>query len=357
VPGIDVTDDPLMQARLFSYLDTQITRLGGPNFAELPINRPLVPVHNNQHDGFGRQSIPTSEANYHPNSLGGGFPKPAAGMASAFAHVRERIDGSKLRARSDSFADHFSQATLFLASLTPPERRHLTGALQFELGKVERLEVRQRVVDAILAPIDVALAREVAAAIGAKPPAAAPAAAGGAGRPRRSALARSPALSMAPTGAGGIATRTVAALVADGFAAADLETVKAALEAAGAVLELVAPTLGPVTADDGTSLTAPKSLLTTGSIRYDAVFVPGGAASLATLAARPEALRFVEDAYRHCKTIAVGEGAEDLLAPARQRHGLGEGADAGIVSGRVDRRLAAAFVEQIAQHRHWAREG
>ena len=352
VPGIDVTDDPLMQARLFSYLDTQLTRLGGPNFAELPINRPLAPVHNNQHDGFSRQGIPTSEANYHPNSLAGGFPKPAEGMANAFTHVCERIDGSKLRARSDSFADHFGQAALFLNSLTPPERRHLTGALQFELSKVERLEVRQRVVDVILAPIDLALACEVAAGIGAQEPDV-PATAK---KTQRAGVERSPALSMAATGDGGIATRKVAALVANGFTTADLRTCKAALEGAGAVIEIVAPTVGTVTGDDGTQFIAPMSLLTTGSIRYDAVFVPGGAASLASLGARPEALQFVEDAFRHCKTIALGDGAEALLKPAQQRHGKGDAAEVGIVSGRVDKKLAAAFIEQIANHRHWARE-
>ncbi|WNZ61018.1 catalase [Myxococcus sp. MxC21-1] len=169
VPGIDFTNDPLMQARLFSYLDTQLTRLGGPNFAELSINKPVCPVTNHQQDGFGRQTIPTSRANYHPNSLGGGCPV-LANPASAFRHTQERVEGHTIRARSGSFSDHFSQATLFYKSLSKPEQEHLVAALEFEVGKVERVEIRERVVNQILVNVDPELAVRVARAVGVTPP-------------------------------------------------------------------------------------------------------------------------------------------------------------------------------------------
>src|SRR4051812_22785831 len=136
VPGIEVTNDPLLQARLFSYLDTQLTRLGGPNFAEIPINRPLAPVANHQQDGFHRDTINTGNANYHPNSIGSGCPFLAG--EAGFVHRREKLHGSITRMRSESFRDHFSQATMFVASQSPAERRHLIQALRFELGKVTR---------------------------------------------------------------------------------------------------------------------------------------------------------------------------------------------------------------------------
>ncbi|HEY0195904.1 MAG TPA: catalase, partial [Kofleriaceae bacterium] len=142
VPGIEVTDDPLLQARLFSYLDTQLTRLGGPNFAEIPINRPIVPVTNHQQDGFHRDTINTGNANYHPNSIGSGCPFLAGD--AGFVHRTEKLHGHTGRTRSESFRDHFSQATMFVASQSPIERMHLIEALQFELGKVGRKAIRSR---------------------------------------------------------------------------------------------------------------------------------------------------------------------------------------------------------------------
>jgi catalase len=132
VPGIDVTNDPLLQARLFSYLDTQLTRLGGPNFHEIPIKLPIVPVHNHQQDGFHHDTITTGKANYHPNSIGGGCPVMATGD-DGYVHVPEMVGGPKARQRPDSFRDFFSQATLFFRSLSLVEQQHLANALRFEL--------------------------------------------------------------------------------------------------------------------------------------------------------------------------------------------------------------------------------
>ncbi|MBA3935902.1 MAG: catalase [Planctomycetes bacterium] len=354
VPGIDVTDDPLMQARLFSYLDTQLTRLGGPNFAELPINRPIVPVHNHQQDGFGRHAIPTSEANYHPNSIAGGMPKAATGPG-AFAHVRERIDGQKLRKRSGSFADHFSQATLFVNSLSGPEREHLIDALRFELGKVERPEIRSRVIDEILAPVSLEVAREVASAIGVPPPG---------GRFHVSAHppgqpTTSPALSLAITVPGGIATRKVAILASPGSSGRDIAALRKALVAGGAVVEVIAGTLGPIDDEDGKAVAVDKSFLTAASVMYDAVAVPSGEVGLGALYADPQARRFVLEAYRHGKAIALAGGARRFTAvwgAGEESGAAGDpAAEPGVVFGALGKEFTAAFVTAIGMHRHWGR--
>ena len=366
VSGIDVTNDPLMQARLFSYLDTQLTRLGGPNHVELPINRPVAPVHNHQQDGFGRQTLQTGRANYHPNSISGGCPMLAAPRDGGYVNFPERVSGEKTRARSESFKDHFSQATLFFKSLSVPEQLHLTDALRFELGKVERKEIRERVVREILANIDAGLARDVAAAVdvsvgggaSAKPKAMKPT--------KGKSLETSPALSMqnaGNTGKGSIKSRKVAILVAPGFAGAEVAEVRRALEKGGAVAELVAPKLGAVKGDDGATMPATKTFLTTASVLYDAVYVPGGKASVDTLSAQGDAVQFVLEAFRHCKAVgASGEGVR-LLAKA----GIGVATSdtratkttsvRGVVtSGEGGGRFAKELVAAIARHRHWDRD-
>ena len=343
VPGIDFTNDPLLQARLFSYLDTQITRLGGPNFAELPINRPIAPVHNNQHDGFARHTINEGTANYLPNSLGEGFPKPATPAQGGYAHYAERIAGHVVRARSPSFQDHFTQARLFLDSQTPVERGHLTDALSFELGKVERMEVRQRVVDVILASIDPRLAADVAKAIGVavgKSP-------GTGMKPQKP----SPALSIAVVKDPRIATRRVAILAAPGHHGQSLATVKSALEKGGASVEVVSTALGDVPTADGGFTQAVRSLLNTPSVVYDAVLVADGDDNVTILESDDAACRFVEEAYRHCKSLAaIGAGERVLEAAAVPKEGPG------IVIGRAVTDVTKRFIEAIGLHRHWQRE-
>ncbi len=343
VPGIDFTNDPLLQARLFSYLDTQITRLGGPNFAELPINRPIAPVHNNQHDGFARHTINTGTANYLPNSLGDGFPKPATPAQGGYAHYAERIAGHVVRARSPSFQDHFTQARMFLDSQLPVERAHLTDALSFELGKVEREEVRKRVVDVILTAIDPRLAADVAKAIGVA-----------LGKTTRTAMKPqkpSPALSIAMVKEASIATRRVAVLAADGHQGRSLAMVKSALEKSGASVEVVSLMLGDVPAADGEPTRAVRSLLNTPSVVYDAVLIADGDASIDALIADDGARRFVEEAFRHCKSIAALGAGERLLTAA------GVSAEAaGIVTGPTAAEVVKPFIEAIGQHRHWQRE-
>ena len=316
VPGIDFTNDPLMQARLFSYLDTQLTRLGGPNFAEIPINRPVAPVHNHQQDGHMRTTINTGKALYHPNTVGGGCPYLASPDAGAYVHYTERVEGHKIRERSESFKDHFSQATLFFRSLSKPEQQHLIEACQFELGKVERKEIRQRVVEHF-ARIDGELATAVASAVGVTAPRGKN---GPAPRP-------SPALSMANTVKNTIKGRVIAALVAPGVAGRELTAVRKALEADGAKVEIIAPALGTVATSDGTSLEATKSLLTVKSVLFDAVLVPGGADSVETLARRSRRARFRRRGVQALQ--ADRRAGRGRRAPSRRRDRRGDAGIAG----------------------------
>lgn len=167
--GIDFTNDPLLQGRLFSYTDTQLIRLGGPNFHELPINRPVCPFHNNQRDGYGRQTINQGTVSYHNNSLAQNTPRPVPEAEGGYVHYQEKVEGRKVRSRSKSFEDHFSQAKLFWNSMSPPEQLHIIEAYSFELGKVKSKSVRQQVVN-MLANITSELAVPVAEAIGVAAP-------------------------------------------------------------------------------------------------------------------------------------------------------------------------------------------
>ena len=367
VSGIDVTNDPLMQARLFSYLDTQLTRLGGPNHATIPINRPLAPVNNHQQDGFHRDVIPTGKANYHPNSIGGGCPFLASMAQGGYASFPQSVEGTKVRQRAPSFADHFSQATLFLESLTPPERAHLTKACQFELGKVMRPEIRARVVEQF-ANIDLAFAKEVADAIGLP----APRKAGKVAGPKAGkSVAQSPALSMEATPnkpKPSIQGRKVAVLVADGVDGASLREVRDALVRGGAVVELVAKTLASVSGSDGKTLAVDKTYLTSGgSIMYDAVLVAGGGEAARTLATHGDAKHFINEAFKHCKPIgALTDGVALLEASQIAVGGEGGGrggkptVERGVVIARTadggGKAFARAFIDAMAQHRFWERE-
>src|SRR5690554_3608763 len=222
VPGIDFSNDPLLQGRLFSYTDTQLLRLGGPNFHEIPINRSVCPSHNNQRDAFHRQTIHKGRANYEPNSIDNGWPKetPPATQDGGFESYPERVEEHKIRNRSESFGDHFSQATLFWNSMSEPEKEHIIGAYTFELGRVERVFIRERQVNEILVNIDLELARRVAENLG-LPARTAPTAPG-----KGSSISSSPALSLMSHLPGNIKSRKVAILVANGVDGAAIEAFK-----------------------------------------------------------------------------------------------------------------------------------
>ena len=373
VPGIDFTDDPLLQGRLFSYTDTQLIRLGGPNFHEIPINRPVAPVHNNQRDGHMRQTLNTSRTSYEPNSLGGGCPFQAGAQMGGFVSYPERIADAKMRRRGEKFFDHFSQATLFWKSQSETEKHHIVQALRFELGKVETAAVRERMVG-MLANVDRSLAEQVAEGLGlaavprVEPPLNRSIPADGKpesfesrrAKPARP-LERSEALSMANTIKDTAKSRKVAILAADGVDATAVETMKQALTAAGAVTKVVAPHGGTLSGTRGSDITVDFSLLTVGSVLFDGVFVPGGAQSVKTLKADAMAVLFVNEAYKHCKALAgTGEGVT-LLPGHNGAHGAPssvEEREEGVVGGGDGDvpSVAAQLLKALARHRAWSRE-
>jgi catalase len=370
VPGIDFSNDPLLQGRLFSYTDTQLLRLGGPNFHEIPINRPVAPVHNHQRDGFMRQTLNRGKANYEPNTTGGGCPMQAARAAGGFVSFPESMLGMKVRGRSEKFHDHFSQAKLFFDSQSEPEKDHIVEALRFELGKVERLPIRERMVG-MLNRVDATLAARVAEGLGLlpnpkidlplnrslpageDPKARQP-------RPIKNAVDRSEPLSMAGTVKDTIKTRRVAILAADGVDEPTLTRMVKALTSAGALAKIVGPRLGYVKGSEGREFLIDFSLLTASSVLFDAVYVPGGEASVRALAAERDAVEFVTEAYRHCKAIAAtGEGAQLLAACPGIPTTDGDDADPAVVVGDNGRTgsVVKRFIDAIAQHRNWTRAG
>ena len=367
VPGIDFTNDPLLQGRLFSYTDTQLSRLGGPNSHEIPINRGVCPFHNFQRDGMHRQTVNRGRAAYEPNTLGGGDTEfRVDGGSQGFQEVPAAIESPRIRRRSPSFDDHFSQATLFWHSQSQFEKEHIVAAFRFELGQLESPAIRQRVVDN-LAHVDAMLARKVAAPLGIGPPDP-KAAAGRAGfRDVRGKLPieESAALRMASeplTGTRPIATRQVAVLVADGVDMQGLRPVLQALEHAGARCVVVGPQLGAVATVTGRQFAVDHSLAGMPSLMFDAVLVAGGERCAQALAAIGAAVHFVLEAYKHGKAVCVlGEGVRLLRlleitasadAAALARH---PGMVLGGGSADAAPDTAKAFIEAIAVHRHWDR--
>lgn len=344
VPGIDVTNDPLMQARLFSYLDTQLSRLGGPNFAEIPINRPVNPVVNHQQDGHMRTGILKGRVNYFPNSLGGGFPQMTPEKQGGFVHFPEAVSGPKTRERSPTFNDHYSQATMFLNSLTPIEKKHLTEAAIFELSKVEDQGVRDRMVGNLL-NVDKVLAETVAAKVGVDIETLKKTSPDKKMKP-------SPAVSMMSRPGKGIKGRSVAILVTDGFSAKEVTELQNALAAEGAKGELVATRIGAHQADDGSVVNVKKTLKTTCSVLHDAVYMAGGIGSVQELSLEADVIHFINEAYKHNKTVGYSAEAEDLMALTS----IGTfDKDPGVIKNGGGK-FKNDFVNGVKAHRHWDRE-
>ncbi len=359
VPGIDFTNDPLLQGRLFSYTDTQLSRLGSPNFHEIPINRPIVPVMNNQRDGHMRQTINSDKTSYQPNTISNGCPFQAKAIDGGFTSFQERIDAKKIRERSRSFFDHFSQATLFFNSQAEHEKNHIIDALTFELGKLERDTIRERMLG-ILTQVDETLAAKVADGLGMQVPK----------EPMypinhsipadgiqenyepvkmKQSLQKSDALSMANTIKNSIKTRSIAILAANGVDENSLTSMKNALEAEGAKTKIVAPKLGTIKGADGNEIKVDQSFLTTASVLFDAVYIPSGAKSAGALIAEPDAVHFVNEAFKHCKAIAANGDGVDVL---NQSYAAGKNEDGGIIIDKSSK----DFIHAIAQHRFWERE-
>lgn len=346
VPGIDFTNDPLLQGRLFSYTDTQLSRLGGPNFHEIPINRPIVPNHSSQRDAMHRMTIDKGRASYEPNSIDGGWPKetPPAPHGGGFESYQERIDGHKIRQRSDSFSDHFSQARLFFQSMSPTEQRHIIKAYSFELGKVEREAIRAREVNEILANIDLDLAAAVAANLGLPAPKA------GTVQVKGAKPAQSPALSqMNHPGSVGIKGRKIALLVADGVEGAGVDRLMKAFEAQSARILVLGPTSAPVRTAEGKALAVDAAMEGMPSVMVDGLWVPAGKAALEALGQSGVAKHYLLEAYKHLKPMGLASEGKALLGT------LGLKEDAGLLLGD-DQQAVDAFVKALEQHRVWARE-
>ncbi len=356
VPGIGFTNDPLLQGRNFSYLDTQITRLGGPNFHEIPINRPVCPFSNGQRDGAHRMTIDVGDASYGQNSLDDDFPKELPVAEGGFATYPERVDGYTRRVRSASFADHFSQATLFWKSMSPVEREHIVSAFSFELAKVNRPEIRERVITRMLANIDHELATLVAGNIGLTVPE--PASTNGTAphAPKKldfKGLEAAPSLSLLypATGVtGNLSTRKVAILAADGADSHEIEKLKGELVAHGAQGLVLGARLGTL-AGTGAPIAVDHTLATMPSVLFDAVFVPNGASQ--GLLHSGDAIHFVAETYKHAKAICVtGDGTEILTAALA---GRGDQTAEGVVVGDTLDNALDAFIEAIGMHRAWSR--
>jgi catalase len=346
VPGIDFTNDPLLQGRNFSYLDTQLKRLGGPNFTHLPINAPKCPFHHFQQDGHMAFFNPKGRANYEPNSWGGAAGGPREAPDRGFASYPEAAEGVKLRIRSETFADHYSQARQFYISQTPIEQGHIASAFIFELSKVETLAIRARMV-AHLRNVDEGLAKKVADGLRLKelPEAAEPA------RPVVTDLKPSPALSILANAPGTFKGRRLGILVSDGVDIDLLRAVQTAFNQEGGVVKLIAPMVGGVEASDGSWIEADEKIDGGPSVVFDAVAVLLSDAGAQLLADEATARDFVSDAFAHCKFIGYSAAALPLLEKA----GTAVSRDGGVIQlgGPAD---AARFLEACRRLRLWERE-
>jgi catalase len=336
VPGIEITDDPLMQARMFSYLDTQISRLGGPNFAQLPINRPHAPVNDNLRDGMHQTALHEGVVAYAPNSLAGGCPFVATAAQGGYVNLPRQVEGPKVRERAASFDDHFSQATLFWRSMTVPEQTHIADAFAFELGKCFEQPVKERML-ANLAHVDAELCGRVAAALGLPAPVGTPA----------GDVGVSPALSQIYAKPGPITGRVVGILAVEGADLAGIAKLKAALEAKGATVFVVAEHGGFITRGR-VAASVERTYLTTRSVEFDAIVVAAGAR---TLAGEIKATILLQEAYRHLKAIATwGDGADVLKAA-----GVDVNAPGVSVAASPTAALTKELVANIGLHRAWDR--
>ncbi|WNN50080.1 catalase HPII [Siccibacter colletis] len=348
VPGLDFSNDPLLQGRLFSYTDTQISRLGGPNFHEIPINRPTCPYHNFQRDGMHRMDIDTNPANYEPNSINDNWPRetPPGPKGGGFESYQTRVEGHKVRERSPSFGEYYSHPRLFWQSQTPVEQQHIIDAFSFELSKVVRGYIRERVVDH-LARIDISLAHPVATNLGITlsdeqmhlaPP------------KDVNGLKKDASLSLYAVPGGSVKGRVVAVLLNDKTDAGDLLAILQGLKSQGVHAKLLYSRMGEITADDGSVLDIAATFAGSPSVTVDAVIVPGG--HIDSIAGNADAVYYLLEAYKHLKVIG-------LVGAARQfRTVLGVGAqgEEGVVEADAGAgTFVDDFIQQLCHHRVWSR--
>ncbi|WP_330443848.1 catalase [Flavobacterium sp. C4GT6] len=364
VPGIDFTNDPLLQGRLFSYTDTQLSRLGSPNFHEIPINRPVANMHNNQRDGHMRQEINVGKTHYSPNSLNDNYPAQAKESEGGFVSYYERIEAHKVRERSESFSDHFSQAALFYNSQTPIEQNHIINALRFELSKVETTAVRERMVG-LLSQVDKTLAKKVAQGLGLAVPKPEKPMNKGVGadsdqkkhEPKQLDKSYEPsdALSMIknPTVTNTIETRQVAFLCGEGVNEKSITALKKALEAKGASAKIVAATAGTVKTDTGKEIKADFAFFSSSSVLFDAIYVPASKNNTA-LMSNNNVVEFINNAYRHCKVIGFDKELENhikmtSIPPDKDVPGV-------LINSSTSKQFKEEYTKLLGQHRIWERE-
>jgi catalase len=354
VPGIDFSNDPLLAGRIHSYIDTQITRLGGANFHEIPINAPLAPLHNNQRDGLHRQVIPRGRIAYEPNSLGGGCPFQAG--AVGFVSFPQPAEGDKLRGKPEKFADHYTQATLFYESQTAQEKMHIAGGFRFELSKLTVPAIRERMVSSLL-NVSSELAATVAQGLGIALPKAMPKVLTHIAKPE---VTCSAALSLtALPGDGGIRSRSVAILVADGVDGRSIAAVQTALLVAGAKVHLIAPRLGLVKPCSGEAFDATGTLENSAPVLFDGLVLPDGVSGVNALSAHFEVMEFISNQFRHGKTILALGASNDLIVRSGVPIALANGeTDPGIVIAAEEKvdASATAFIAALGRHRHPQRE-
>ncbi|NKN13981.1 catalase [Rhizobium laguerreae] len=342
-PGIDFSNDPLLQGRNFSYLDTQLKRLGGPNFTHLPINAPKCPFHNFQQDGHMAMRNPVGRVNYQPNSWNDG---PRESSVQGYRHFPAEEQGAKVRLRPESFADHYSQARQFYISQTPPEQRHIAAALTFELSKVETPVIRERMVSHLM-NIDETLASKVGHALGFKSmPKPADAA-----MPTRQDLEPSPALSIVERGPKRFEGRKLGILVSDGTDAAIFKALLAEITEQKAAFEVIAPKIGGVTLSDGNWIEAHQMIDGGPSVLYDAVALLPSAEGTGDLLKEATARDFVADAFVHCKYIGYVETALPLI----QKAGIADSLDEGVMALAAAKDVPA-FIKALGKLRVWGRE-
>lgn len=344
VPGIDFSNDPLLQARLFSYTDTQLSRLGGPNFHQLPINKPVCPFHNNQRDGMHQMSIPRGQASYQPNSIDQNWPTETAPAAhdGGFESYQERIDGKKIRARSDSFSDHFSQARLYYQSLAPHEQKHVVDAYTFELSKVQRLHIREREVQEILSHIDLDLAQQVGKNLGIEVTASKQAM-------RTSSVTKSAKLSFEAFVPSDIKARKIAVLVHDKVNQASIDAIQKWAKAEHAVAHILTPTPAPVINHQHGKVASNGMQKAEPSIAYDAVIVVDGDND-AEVKQDGVTKHYILEAYKHLKPIVFLGTKKNLLEVLQLVQ------DDGTLTSDHFEQLQDQFKDLIRHHRIWARE-
>ncbi len=363
IPGIDFSNDPLLQGRLFSYTDTQLSRLGSPNFHEIPINRSINPIRNNQRDAHMRMQINKGVASYHPNTIDGGCPFQAMMKDGGFHSHEERIDSKKIRTRSKSFMDHFSQARLFYNSQTKTEQQHIINALQFELSKVERPYIRENTVNQ-LTNIDLKMAQEVASVLGIRVPdkqvspvnESKPADADGA---HYTSVVRDPttksddALSIIKNVKNASKSRKIAFISIGNHSSEKLSSISNQLEKAGSKLMVVSSQLGTLKSQEGHEVKVDETLFNTASVLYDAVIIGDESKSGKEILNKSKVKEFIMDAFNHCKPILVLSDSKSFIEEMGFpccKNGMKSAEELYIDT------TTESFLISLGKHRHWERE-